>query len=153
MIRFDLEVDLLEGRLRVADLPEAWHARYQTDLGVRAPDHRDGVLQDVHWYAGPVGGAFQGYTLGNILSAQFFSAAVAARPAITGEMAAGRFDTLLAWLRENVHQHGAKFTADELVQRATGGPMSIEPYLDYLWDKYAPLYGLESREREPAGIA
>ena len=67
MIRFDLELMLLEGNLRVRDLPEAWHARYQGDLGVRAPDDRDGVLQDVHWYFGQIGGMFQGYTLGNIL--------------------------------------------------------------------------------------
>jgi carboxypeptidase Taq len=153
MIRFDLEVELLEGRLAVKDLPEAWHARYQSDLGVRAPDDRNGVLQDVHWYSGPVGGAFQGYTLGNILGAQFFRAALRARPAIPQEIAAGRFDTLHGWLREQVYQHGSKFTADEIVRRVTGGPMSIEPYLDYLWEKYAPLYGLRQDERAavPAG--
>jgi carboxypeptidase Taq len=154
MIRFDLEIQMLEGKLKVADLPEAWHARYQSDLGVRSPDHRNGVLQDVHWFAGPVGGAFQGYTLGNILSAQFFRGARAAKPAIVSEMSEGRFDSLRAWLRENVHQHGAKFTADELTRRATGGPLAIEPYLDYLWEKYAPLYGLKADERGqvPAGV-
>ena len=76
MLRFDLELDLLEGRLAVKDLPEAWRARFQSDLGIPVPDDKDGVLQDVHWYAGTIGGAFQGYTLGNILSAQFFAAAV-----------------------------------------------------------------------------
>jgi carboxypeptidase Taq len=96
----------------------------------------------VHWYAGLIGGQFQGYTLGNILSAQFFAAATRARPGIPGEIAHGEFGTLHAWLRENVYQHGAKFTADELVERATGSPLSIEPYLDYLWRKYQPLYGL-----------
>ena len=80
MIRFDLELALLEGTLAVRDLPEAWRARYQADLGVAAPDDRDGVLQDVHWYGGVIGGAFQGYTLGNILGAQFFAAALQAHP-------------------------------------------------------------------------
>ena len=70
MLRFDFELQLLEGRLAIKDLPEAWHARYQSDLGLHAPDDRDGVLQDVHWYGGIIGGVFQGYTLGNILSAQ-----------------------------------------------------------------------------------
>jgi len=144
MIRFDLELDMLEGRLAVRDLPAAWHARYQSDLGLRAADDRDGALQDVHWYAGSIGGQFQGYTLGNILSAQFFSAAVQASPAIPDEIAAGRFAMLHGWLRENLYQHGAKFTTTELVERATGGPLSIEPYLAYLWGKYAPLYDLES---------
>ncbi len=142
MLRFDLELDLLEGRLEVKDLPDAWRTRMMTDLGLSPPDDRDGALQDVHWYAGLIGGQFQGYTIGNILSAQFFAAATRAHPAIPGEIARGEFGALHAWLRENVYQHGAKFTADELVERATGSPMSIEPYLDYLWRKYQPLYGL-----------
>jgi carboxypeptidase Taq len=142
MLRFDFELDLLEGRLAVKDLPEAWRARMQSDLGLVPPDDRDGALQDVHWYAGAVGGQFQGYTLGNILSAQFFAAAVRARPGIPGEMARGEFGTLHGWLREHVYQHGAKFTPTELVERATGAPMSIEPYMAYLEGKYGPLYGL-----------
>jgi carboxypeptidase Taq len=147
MMRFDLELELLEGRLAVRDLPAAWRARFESDLGVQVPDDRDGVLQDVHWYSSFVGGLFQGYTLGNILSAQFFAAAQRAHPEIPAEIRQGRFATLHGWLRENLYQHGAKFTADELVQRVTGSPMSVEPYLTYLWEKYAPLYGLEAEER------
>jgi carboxypeptidase Taq len=142
MLRFDLELDLLEGRLAVQDLPDAWRTRMKADLGLEPPDDRDGVLQDVHWYAGLIGGEFQGYTLGNILSAQFFSAAARAHPGIPGEIARGEFGTLHAWLRENVYQHGAKFTASELVERATGSAMSIEPYVRYLEGKYRALYGL-----------
>jgi carboxypeptidase Taq len=130
--------------LAVADLPDAWRERIREDLGVAPPDDRDGVLQDVHWYGGTIGGAFQGYTLGNVISAQFYGAAVKAQPAIPAEVAQGRFATLHEWLRENVYQHGAKFTAAELIQRATGSPMSIEPYIDYLWNKYQPLYDLEA---------
>jgi carboxypeptidase Taq len=143
MIRFDLELRLLEGNLRVRDLPEAWHARYQADLGGRAPDDRDGVLQDVHWYFGQIGGMFQGYTLGNILGAQFFAAALAAHPEIPAEMRAGRFDVLHGWLVENIYQYGSMFTADELVQRVTGGPLSIEPYMAYLQGKYGEIYGIQ----------
>ena len=89
MMRFDLEVDLLEGRLRVKELPEAWRERVQADLGLVTPDDRDGCLQDVHWYAGAIGGGFQGYTIGNILSAQFYDAAVKAHPEIPREIAMG----------------------------------------------------------------
>ena len=142
MIRFDLESELLEGKLAVKDLPEAWHARYLSDLGVRAPDDRDGVLQDVHWYAGGLGGAFQSYTIGNILSAQFFDAARKAHPDIDGDIANGRFDTLHGWLKSNVYSHGRKFGVDDLVRRATGGPMRIEPYMAYLKAKYGALYRL-----------
>ncbi len=142
IMRFDFELDLLEGRLAVRDLPEAWRARYQSDLGVASPDDRDGVLQDVHWYAGLIGGAFQGYALGNILSAQFFDSAVRAQPAIIDEMAAGEFTTLRNWLTQHVYQHGRKYTAPELVERASGQPLNTEPYLRYLRTKYAELYQL-----------
>jgi carboxypeptidase Taq len=142
MMRFDFELDLLEGRLTVRDLPEAWRERFQTDLGIAPPDDRDGVLQDVHWYSGFIGGAFQGYTLGNILSTQFFEAALQAHPEIDTEMGSGEFGALHGWLRENIYQHGRKFTAAELVERVTGGPMSIAPYIRYLQRKYGELYDL-----------
>lgn len=142
MIRFDLELQMLEGTLAVRDLPDAWHARYQADLGLHAPDDRDGVLQDVHWFGSVVGGQFQGYTLGNILSAQFYKAALAARPEIPGQIAQGEFGALHGWLTDNVYRHGSKFTASELVERATGKSMTIEPYLEYLRAKYGELYPL-----------
>ena len=142
MIRFDLECALLEGKLAVKDLPTAWHTRYQSDLGVQAPDDRDGVLQDVHWFAGGLGGAFQSYTIGNILSAQFFDAARKAHPEIDTEIAKGEFQMLHGWLKNNVYQHGRKFGVDQLVRRVTGGPMRIEPYMAYLTKKYEALYRL-----------
>jgi carboxypeptidase Taq len=142
MIRFDLECALLEGKLAVKDLPDAWHARYQADLGVRSGDNRDGVLQDVHWYAGGLGGSFQSYTIGNILSAQFYDAALRAHPAIPIDIKSGEFGTLHSWLKANIYRHGRKFGVDDLVQRATGQPMSIEPYIGYLKIKYGKLYDL-----------
>jgi carboxypeptidase Taq len=142
MLRFDFELDLLEGKIAVKDLPEAWRERFKADLGIVPPDDRDGVLQDVHWYSRTIGGMFQGYTLGNILGAQFYGAALRAHPEIGDEMERGVFDTLHGWLREKIYQHGRKFTGDELVERVTGGPMSIEPYIHYLRTKYGELYEL-----------
>lgn len=142
MIRFDLELALLEGTLDVKDLPEAWRARYASDLGVHAPSDVDGVLQDVHWYAGIVGGMFQGYTLGNIMSALFFDTAVQAHPDIPDQIAQGQFATLHTWLKENIYAHGSKFTPDELVTRVTGGPLTIKPYVRYLHRKFGELYTL-----------
>lgn len=152
MLRFDLELDLLEGKLAVKDLARVWRERVEADLGQIVPDDRLGVLQDVHWYGGPIGGAFQGYTLGNILSAQFYDTAVRAHPEIPADVANGEFARLHGWLRENIYRHGAKFTAPELVRRVTGSDLTIEPYLDYLWRKYQPLYGLRQEEREGAGV-
>jgi len=140
MLRFDFELEMLEGKLAVKDLPEAWHEHFQADFGLRAPDDRDGVLQDVHWFAGLIGGVFQGYTLGNVLGAQFYAAALEAHPEIPDDMRQGKFDTLHRWLIENIYRHGRKYTAEELVQRVTGGPISIAPYIQYLHSKYGELY-------------
>jgi carboxypeptidase Taq len=142
ILRFDLEVELLEGRLAVKDLPEAWRARYQSDLGISPPDDRDGCLQDVHWFSGCIGGAFHSYTVGNVLSAQFYDAALRAHPEIPREIGEGRFATLKAWLGKNLYRHGRKFTAEEIVRRATGEAMTIKPYVAYLGRKYGELYDL-----------
>jgi carboxypeptidase Taq len=142
ILRFELELALLEGSLEVRDLPNAWKECYQRDIGILPPDDKDGVLQDAHWYSGPIGGAFQGYTLGNIMSAQFFEAALADTPQILSDIEQGKFDLLLGWLKTNIYQHGRKYTADELVQRITGGPLRIDPYLNYLKTKYGSIYSL-----------
>jgi carboxypeptidase Taq len=139
MLRFELELELLEGRLRANDLSEAWREGMQAYIGIVPTDDRDGCLQDVHWYAGRLGGAFQSYAIGNILSAQFYAAAVNAHPTIPNEIAMGEFGALHAWLRENVYQHGGKFKPNELVERATGGQMSVGSYLAYLQAKYGEL--------------
>jgi carboxypeptidase Taq len=142
IMRFDFELELLEGTLAVRDLPEAWRERSRRDLGVAPERDADGCMQDVHWYDGPVGGAFQSYALGNLMSAQFFAAALRAHPEIPAEIEAGRFDTLRTWLARNIYTHGRARTPDELVLEATGSPLSIAPYVAYLRDKYGPLYGL-----------
>ncbi|MGB5049256.1 MAG: carboxypeptidase M32, partial [Caldilineaceae bacterium] len=142
MLRFDLERALLNGQLAIADLPAAWNARMEADLGLTPPNDRDGVLQDVHWFSGLIGGGFQGYTLGNVMSAQFFASAQAAHPEIPAQIQAGSFDTLRGWLTENIYRHGAKFTADEVVRQATGARLAIAPYMAYLHSKYDALYNL-----------
>ena len=149
MLRFDLELKLLEGRLRVKDLPEAWRAGMQAYLGVTPPNDRDGCLQDVHWYFGSIGGGFKSYTIGfqsyaigNVLSAQFFAAAVKAHPDISSEIASGQFGTLHGWLTDNIYRYGRTLTPDEIVTRATGSPMTMAPYLAYLRRKYGELYQL-----------
>ncbi len=142
MLRFDLELQMLEGTLSVRDLPEAWHARFESDFGVVPPDDRDGVLQDVHWYSGVIGGVFQGYTLGNVMSALFYAEALKAHPEIPGDMKQGKFDTLHNWLIQNIYRHGRKHNAPELVEKVTGGDLTIKPYIEYLHTKYGELYSL-----------
>ncbi len=142
MIRFDLELALLDGSLAVKDLPEAWNERYRSDLGVVPSRDSEGVLQDVHWYSGNVGGVFQCYTLGNLMSAQFFQAALNAHPSIPAEIEQGQVETLHDWLRENIYRHGSKFTPAEILQRATGQTLQTAPLMSYLRQKYGELYDL-----------
>jgi carboxypeptidase Taq len=142
MLRFEFELALLEGSLAVKDLPEAWRERFKADFGITPPDDKDGCLQDVHWYGGNIGGVFQGYTLGNVMGAQFYETAIQTHPQIPEEMTRGKFDTLHNWLIENIYRHGRKFTAPELVKRVTGSDLIIEPYIKYLRAKYGELYKL-----------
>jgi carboxypeptidase Taq len=142
IMRFDFELALLEGKLAVADLPEAWRERARADFGSAPETDADGCLQDVHWFDGHVGGAFQSYALGNLMSAQLFEAALRAHPEIPQEIEAGRFDTLRSWLRANIYVHGRARTPDELMRGATGGPLETAPYLRYLRTKFGAIYGL-----------
>ncbi|MBE3590619.1 MAG: carboxypeptidase M32 [Firmicutes bacterium] len=140
-LRFDLELKLIEGDLKVADLPEAWRAGMRELLG-RAPENdRDGVMQDVHWSQGAFG-YFPSYTLGNVLSVQLFEKAKEERPDIPQEIERGEFAGLLGWMRERIHRHGGKFTGTELIVRATGREADAAPYLRYLREKYEEIYGL-----------
>lgn len=141
IIRFELELALLEGSLTVPELPAAWRTKYADLLGVEVADDKDGVLQDVHWFSGPIGGAFQGYTLGNILSAQLYEAACHAHPGIPEQLSAGEFGTLYTWTRETIHRHGRSYDPTQLIERVCGRGLETEPYLRYLERKYNDLYG------------
>ncbi|NEQ36172.1 MAG: carboxypeptidase M32 [Okeania sp. SIO3I5] len=143
MIRFDLELAMLEGKLDVSDLPEAWNERYKKDLGIFPANDSEGVMQDVHWYGEMIGGMFQGYTLGNLIAAQVYQAAVKYNPEITVAIERGNFTLLHTWLKQNIHQHGRKYTANELIHRVTGKPLSIEPFINYIQDKYSNIYHLK----------
>jgi carboxypeptidase Taq len=141
LLRFELEVALIEGTLSVADLPEAWNEKMEDYLGIEPKNDSVGVLQDIHWADG-LFGYFPTYTIGNILSVQLFDTAVRAQPKIPDQIREGEFSPLLGWLRENLHRHGAHYYPDELVERATGRPLDTAPYLSYLNEKFGELYDL-----------
>ena len=141
LVRFELEQALLDGDLPVADLPAAWNQKYEKYLGIGPSNDVEGVLQDVHWSAGLVG-YFPTYTLGNLYAAQFFAEADAQLGGLAEQFARGEFQPLRDWLRDQIHQHGQRFTAAELVRRVTGRPLSSEPLLAGLRAKFGPLYAL-----------
>lgn len=142
LLRFELEVALIEGSLSVSDLPSAWNAKMEEYLGITPENEATGALQDVHWSAG-LFGYFPTYTIGNVLSVALFDEAIGAYPAIPEQIAEGEFSTLLGWLRENIHRHGSRYYPDELIERVTGRPLDAAPYLKYLKNKFGQLYEAE----------
>ncbi len=141
LIRFELEVALIEDQLPVGDLPAAWNEKYQHYLGVTPPNDAVGVLQDVHWGAG-LFGYFPTYALGNLYAAQFFAQAAQDLGDLEADFRQGQFAPLRQWLRQHVHQPGRRFTPAQLVQRITGQPLSHAPLISQLNEKYRALYGL-----------
>jgi carboxypeptidase Taq len=143
LLRFELENELLDGTLKVADLPEAWNTRFKSYVGLDVPNDREGVLQDIHWSYVSFG-IFPGYTIGNLVSAQLMEKIRNEIPDLDAQFAGGEFSALLGWLRRNVHRHGRKFTPNELLERATGQPLTAAPWIAYVQHKFGALYGLHA---------
>jgi carboxypeptidase Taq len=142
ILRFELEQELIEGRLAIADLPEAWNARVKEYLGLEVTDDAMGVLQDVHWSFGAIG-YFPTYSLGNLIAGQLWDRVHHDVPDLDDKLAAGELGDLREWLRENIHQYGSKFSTTELLQRVVGGPIEVGPFVTYLKRKLSDVYDVE----------
>ena len=139
ILRFELEQDMINGRLELRDLPAAWNAKMHEYLGVEVPDDARGVLQDMHWSCGSLG-YFSTYLLGTVMSVQIWEKAAADLGELDEQVERGEFAPLREWLGENVHAHGRKFSPQETLRRATGSTIDARPYLDYLRRKFgAPV--------------
>jgi carboxypeptidase Taq len=138
ILRFELEQELLSGRLAVKDLPEAWNARFEELMGIAVPNDSVGVLQDSHWAAG-LFGYFPTYLLGSVLSVQIWERAKEAIPDVEEQIGHGEFSELHGWLRDNLYALGSKFTPAETIERVVGGPIDPQPYLRYLRAKLSTL--------------
>jgi carboxypeptidase Taq len=141
ILRFNLELALLEGTLAVKDLPEAWNNESEKLLGIRPEKVSQGVLQDVHWSQGLIG-YFPTYALGNLYSAQFLNMMNRDIPDLDTLLAKRECHQPLAWLKDNIHRHGSVYTAAELCHRVTGEDLSIDYFTDYLEKKYSEIYGV-----------
>jgi carboxypeptidase Taq len=142
ILRFELEQELIDGRLAVADLPETWDARMHEYLGIQVPDDAQGVLQDVHWAAGLIG-YFPTYALGNLIAGQLWERVHQDIPDLDDRIAAGELMPLRDWLREHVHRHGSKFDSAQLLERVVGGPIDVAPFTGYLKSKLSAVYELD----------
>ena len=136
ILRFELELDLVNGRVRLDDLPEAWNAKMADYLGVDVPDDAHGVLQDTHWASGLIG-YFPTYLLGTVMSVQIWERVKDDVADLEERIERGEFNALREWLGEHIHRHGRKFRPQETLRRAVGTTIDPKPYLAYLRAKYA----------------
>ncbi|HEX9749851.1 MAG TPA: carboxypeptidase M32 [candidate division Zixibacteria bacterium] len=139
MLRFEMERAIFSGDLTVDDVPAVWNEKFTSYFGITPSKDSDGCLQDVHWSAGLIG-YFPTYTLGNLYSAQFFAQAKKDVGDMYAMFRRGEFAPLKKWLNDNIHHHGQRYRADELVQRVTGKPLSHEALLAYMTEKFGKLY-------------
>ncbi len=135
ILRYRLERALIAGDMKLADLPASWNAGMKELLGVTPPDDRCGCLQDIHWPDG-AWGYFPTYTMGAMAAAQLFQAAKRRDPAIEPGISRGDFKPLMAWLKHHVHEKGSLLTTDEILQQATGAPLSDAAFKAHLQERY-----------------
>ena len=141
IIRYELQKEVFEGTLALEDLADAWNAKFQSYLGIEPPDDKVGVLQDVH-FSGGFGISFVSYTLGNVINAQLYNAAVDTTAGLADAMQEGDFSGLLQWTRDYVHCHGNKYTPAELVKKAAGQQLGTDAFCHYIKKKFTELYQL-----------
>ncbi|MBC8063811.1 MAG: carboxypeptidase M32 [Chlorobia bacterium] len=139
LVRFELETEILTGQVAIADLPEAWNAKYTEYLGITPPTDTLGCLQDVHWSRGTIG-YFPTYTMGNLISYQMWAC-------LTQDLGADVLDrqdfgSVLGWLKEKVYSQGKLHVPKDLVTRVTGRPMEPTAILAGLQAKYGEIYGI-----------
>lgn len=135
ILRFEIEKGLIEGTIQVRDIPELWNAKMENYLGITPPTNREGCLQDVHWSMGAFG-YFPTYTLGNLYAAHLFEGFEKEHPEWKKNVASGELGFIKGWLHEKIHQHGRRYSTEQLLKNATGRSLTAEPYLKYLSEKY-----------------
>jgi carboxypeptidase Taq len=135
ILRFEIEMKLLERQLNVADVPAYWNEQFEKMFGLKVTKDADGCLQDIHWSIGLLG-YFPTYTLGNLNAAQLMRRAVADHPGLGEELAEGKYSTLLSWLRDKVHRHGMRHHPQELMKLATGETTNSAAHLANLRERF-----------------
>ncbi len=142
MIRYEIEKDLLSGKIEVEDLPKIWNKKYKEYLGIDVPSDSFGVLQDIHWSHGSFG-YFPTYSIGSFYAAQFFNQAKKEINQLEHKIEIGNLKPLLEWLREKIHIHGKLFAADELCEKITSEKLNFKHFLNYAKKKYSKIYNLK----------
>jgi carboxypeptidase Taq len=141
ILRFEMEQALISGDLAPADVPGAWNEKFQHFFQLTPPDNARGCLQDIHWSIGALG-YFPTYTLGNLYAAQFMEKARQDLGNLDDDFRRGQFHRLKTWLNDNIHHPGQRYRPRQLCERVTERPLSHQPLLRYMKEKFGPLYGV-----------
>jgi len=134
MIRYDIEKDLINGKINIRDVPEIWNSKMKDMLGIEVTNYKDGCMQDVHWTDGAFG-YFPTYTLGAIMAAQFYNSAKKDKDIEYG-IKNGDFQPLLRWLRDNIHSKGSEYNSNDLVENVTGKPLDVSFFIEHLKNRF-----------------
>lgn len=142
LIRFEIERDLIAGKIKAKDLRDIWNAKYQDYLGLTPRNDKEGILQDIHWAHGSFG-YFPTYSLGSFYAAQFHNQAEIDLEDLPKQLELGDSSNLLLWLRENIHKHGHLFEANEICARLTSEELDVNYFIAYVKKKYSQIYNIE----------
>jgi carboxypeptidase Taq len=142
LIRFEMELAMMNGDIGVDEIPGLWNEKYKSYLGIDVPSDADGCMQDIHWSMG-IQGYFPTYTFGNLISVQLWNTMIKEIPDIWDQIEAGRFSGLLSWLQENVHRPGKMYRTPDMLRHLTGEPMNADHWIGYIKEKFGPIYGVQ----------
>ena len=141
VLRFELERKLINGDIEVQELPQEWNDKMEEFLGLRPENHKEGVLQDIHWFQGSIG-YFTTYSLGSVIAAQLFSTMRNEIDGLDQKIEEGEFSVVRSWLRENIHEHGKLYRTEQLVEKATGEKPTADHFIEHVKEKYSEIYDL-----------
>jgi carboxypeptidase Taq len=139
ILRFELELNLIDGKISVKELPQCWNEKMMDFLGITPPSDTEGVLQDMHWSGGSFG-YFPTYAIGTMYAAQLFQKFGEEHETVREEISQGHYNALAHWLYDHIHQYGRLMTADELIKKTCGEGLNSKVFVTYLKEKYSPLY-------------
>lgn len=140
IIRFEIERDLLTGKITTEQLPEVWNAKYKEYLGVDIENDSEGVLQDTHWAGGSFS-YFPSYAMGNIYNAQMLVKMTKDIPGYNELVKKGELKPIIDWLIKNVHMVSNLYDPPELIKEITGEEITPKYFINYLKEKYSKIYG------------
>lgn len=141
IIRYEIEKDLMSGKIKVKDIPNVWNKKYKDYLGIEPPNNKLGVLQDIHWFSG-YWGYFPIYILGNLYAAQIYNKLQSDIPDYKELVRTGRWEDILEWFKEKIFIHGSTYNSQELIYLITDEKLNSDYFIKYLREKYTDIYNL-----------